>query len=226
MVASAIVQDALCFGSYDGTASFLISGGVGPYSLAWNDTNPDGLGASDYSIGISDSLGCEIIAGFVVEEPNELIVEIMNIACEKDLANFSVLASGGTGDIELEWNTGVEGTVLEDVPSSGVYSVTATDENGCAKLLENIECPTSVGSLSTLKPMLFPNPAQNTVTILNWNMPIDEAWLVDMTGRSWSLKMISIDKSIRLDISETTAGVYVVVIRNDQFVFQETLIIK
>ena len=131
LFADAVAQDITCFAEMDGTVNLNITGGVGPYEVEWNGLSPEEMGPGNYSIEISDSLGCSIVSSFTIEEPEELIVEVVEMDCDEVLASFSVLASGGTGVVEFFWNTGGEGVILEDVPSSGVFSVTAIDENGC-----------------------------------------------------------------------------------------------
>ncbi|MFK7809001.1 MAG: CotH kinase family protein [Saprospiraceae bacterium] len=85
--------------------------------------------AGTYEVIVSATGGCTGIAEIIVEEVDGLPIEIAgNLEiCEGTLTNLS--ATGGYD--EYEWSDGSDDETLT-VNSSGTYSVTVTDDDGCS----------------------------------------------------------------------------------------------
>jgi hypothetical protein len=64
------------YGAHDGTINIIVSGGLSPYTFAWNDAvttqNRTGLADGNYSVTVRDSLGQEIILSQELQEPVQL----------------------------------------------------------------------------------------------------------------------------------------------------------
>ncbi|NQY66954.1 MAG: SprB repeat-containing protein, partial [Flavobacteriales bacterium] len=137
MVLSTTSTDALCFGSTDGMATAVVSGGTMPYSYTWdngaNGSTISGLAASTYTPTCTDSNGCLVSASVVVNEPSELtsVMTSVNVVCNGNSDGAaSVLGLGGVGSYTYAWNTGGM-TANESSLSAGTSIVTTTDGNGC-----------------------------------------------------------------------------------------------
>ena len=70
-----------CYGdTYD--AEIIVTGGISPYQFEWEpeaisqDDNEATLYAGDYTVIVTDSLGCEDIAEISITQPNELIINV------------------------------------------------------------------------------------------------------------------------------------------------------
>ena len=144
------VSDPSCFGLQNGSAE---ANGIGgnpfpgnSYIYQWsNGTSGQDvsivtlLGAGDYQVTISDRNGCQAVASFPVENPEEVEV-IISTTSDKGDADGTALAhvNGGQGPFTFEWRFGGNaGEVIGDDGQfidgliTGTYFVTVTDANGC-----------------------------------------------------------------------------------------------
>jgi hypothetical protein len=146
-----------CHGASDGQISLTAEGGTGELTFLWSNgavtqglTNvPAGL----YSVTMTDENNCTAEFGpFEVTQPDELLLTINLLAdagCYLDSTGYIVaVASGGSGTIGFAWNTGDTTTELTNL-GAGIYTVTATDENGC-EAIQSIEVESFEGSIDTL----------------------------------------------------------------------------
>ena len=140
----------------DGSVQITITGGAAPYMI-----DPDfavsvgvgpgfvgevleltGLSAGSYLAPITDSNGCVIFHDFIISEPEELAISLVSVS---DYNGYGVSCSGASDGFiqyEVTGGTPIGGSVyLFSFPdgidpatpnlSAGVYSVVATDGNGC-----------------------------------------------------------------------------------------------
>ncbi|WMJ71929.1 PKD domain-containing protein [Cytophagaceae bacterium ABcell3] len=134
-------EDVSCYGGADGSASVLVSGGTQPYSYSW-DTSPVqrtseaiDLMAGEYTVVVTDSLGCSDSLTVIIDQPDglELEVEASDVYCYGDsTGTAAVTVAGGTAPYGFRWSTIPEQTSEEATGlSAGDYSVFVTDSTGC-----------------------------------------------------------------------------------------------
>ena len=148
----AFSSDASCFGICDGTTTMDIQiAPHGNYNFLWDDSSTQttaiatGLCASNYSVTISDTYGCNTSFNATVSEPDEIIVEAGNdvFICEGSQWPLSeaIVVSGGIGSLEYLWEPGLalnDPTLLnpiidvDEFGDFGVYTLTVTDDDGCS----------------------------------------------------------------------------------------------
>lgn len=133
-------EDVTCNGDEDGSATVTVQGGTTPYEYLWSDgqtsATASGLGAGSYTCTVTDANGCTGSDDVTISEPPPITISVSggggNIQfCIQDgppTITLSASASGGTGAITYSWPGG-----SIDVSSSGTYTCTATDENGCSE---------------------------------------------------------------------------------------------
>jgi hypothetical protein len=132
------VTNALCYGE-NGSATVTPSGGASPYSYLWNTNDTTATisaPAGNYSVIVTDSLGCANSTALTITQPSILtattsaMAEICHEACDGEA---SVIYFGGVEPYSLLWNNG---DTLNDLIGlcPGEYSVTLTDTNGCSTL--------------------------------------------------------------------------------------------
>lgn len=152
------VQDSVkCFGDNNGNLVVYAQGGVPyktgkPYEYSWkkqnasgiyeglNDTigsNLLGLTAGWYALNITDSIGVTLRADsvFYLPQPEALAIRIQktDVLCHgASTGAINAVVTGGLKPYRLLWNTGSTDTELQNI-KAGVYTVTATDRNGCTK---------------------------------------------------------------------------------------------
>lgn len=144
-----------CFGSCDGSATPVVSGGTPPYLI----TQQINLCAGVYTATITDGNGCTATASFVITEPPLLTVSISDLdfngwdqpcngGCFDSLfANVS----GGTAGYAYLWSNGCATQSCPNI-CAGAYSVIVSDANGCtaADTVSVTEPPPLVVSISDL----------------------------------------------------------------------------
>ena len=139
--AQIISNPASCFGGSNGSLSVNAAGGTAGYSYLWTPggaivNNPSGLNAGNYSVVITDANGCTLSSSASVTEPlvlsvnsNSLPASCFNGSDGSATANVS----GGTAGYTYSWfpSGGTSSTALN--LTTGNYTVTITDANGCTQ---------------------------------------------------------------------------------------------
>jgi ASPIC and UnbV/FG-GAP-like repeat/Secretion system C-terminal sorting domain/SprB repeat len=143
MLAEIAVTDALCFGSSNGTANALVSGGNGGYVANWQGHNPEALSAGNYLVSIIDSLGCAVIVPYQILQPDALSADVLTtpaLCHGENSGTIDVNISGGVGGAFVNWG--------EQDPSymaAGNYVFLYTDLNACIGFFEaTITEPTAI----------------------------------------------------------------------------------
>jgi hypothetical protein len=154
-------KNVSCAGGLDGFAVASASGGVEPYIYLWSNGSPTavniGLSANVYTCTVTDFLGATAEASITISEPPQLNLSTLvqvNIDCINATGSAEVEASGGTEPYSYNWSTGATGSI-ETGLTTGTYTVTVTDDNGCIDteviiIVENLVQPIAV-SLPTLE---------------------------------------------------------------------------
>ncbi|MBP6333853.1 MAG: SBBP repeat-containing protein [Bacteroidia bacterium] len=172
---SSLGTDVSCFGSCDGSA-LVNANGNGPFTYSWSTNPPQtnatvtGLCAGTYSVISSDVNSCSLSSSVTILEPFALqisssIIDASCIACQD--GSIDVQLSGGTGTLQYAWSNGSTTEDLMNI-SAGIYSVCATDANGCmlCDTFEVLAPTTAVSSIEIFEGVsVFPNPSIDVTTI-------------------------------------------------------------
>lgn len=126
-----------CFNGTDGSLQANAEGGTPGYSYLWStgDTTAQlsNIASGDYTLTVTDSKGCHVIAMYTIEQPEPLVInEIQtNTSCYGTCDGAINLAiSGGHPPYTFVWNTGNGSQDLMNL-CSGLYVVTVIDDAGC-----------------------------------------------------------------------------------------------
>ncbi|MBR5983902.1 MAG: gliding motility-associated C-terminal domain-containing protein, partial [Bacteroidales bacterium] len=135
---NAVTTNALCYGE-TGRASLIISGGVSPYEVEWQD-NSSGLenvnvpANTDFGYVVTDINGCQFEGSLSVTQPDlfsfELTVDSVSCFGANDGRVSILQIGGGVTPYSYQWSNGYTGNMLTGV-GVGTYSLLATDGNGC-----------------------------------------------------------------------------------------------
>lgn len=126
-----------CAGGSDGSIDITATGVNLPLSYTWNPggiiaEDPTGLSAGDYILEITDALGCINYYDTTLVDPTPINIAATSLPSNCGLCDGSIstTVTGGTGLLNVVWNTG---DVTNDISSlcSGIYEITITDANGC-----------------------------------------------------------------------------------------------
>ncbi len=130
----------LCNGINNGSAGVAPSGGTSPYTYAWSPsggTNASafGLSAGTYSVLVTDASGCTALQMISITQPPIItaVPSSLPSACNASSGSASVLASGGTGAFSYFWDPVSQTSSAISGLSSGSYTVTVSDANGCTQ---------------------------------------------------------------------------------------------
>lgn len=155
VVVTPTVTDVNCFEVCNGTVSFDIQGGVGPFTTVVNDAtgaaaNPNALCDGIHSYIITDFNGCDLTGEIEVLQPLQITYTLATTAascfaiCDGQIDITDV--SGGIGDFSysIAPNAGLCGGTCSGTSANysnlcaGTYTVTITDDAGCPRPITNI----------------------------------------------------------------------------------------
>ncbi|MFC2176506.1 Ig-like domain-containing protein, partial [Bacteroidota bacterium] len=130
--------DLSCFGTNDGSAVAVVSGGTAPFDYLWSPglattDSLSSLSAGTYTVKVTDALNCEQVAGGNVVQPAllEAATAVENVTCH-GLANGTIelTVTGGTTPYSFVWSNGSNSEDLDNL-GPNTYTVAVTDTNGC-----------------------------------------------------------------------------------------------
>ncbi|MDD3687739.1 MAG: gliding motility-associated C-terminal domain-containing protein, partial [Bacteroidales bacterium] len=138
-ISETILEDTVCFGEF-GTATISVSGGVGAYSIQWQNgtidfTNFQIITNINFGYTVTDNNGCTAQDSVFVYSSDELLVSYTGsdeTCFNSNDANITVSnLSGGTEPYYFAWSNGSEFPSLYGV-DAGTYRVTVSDIYGCS----------------------------------------------------------------------------------------------
>ena len=127
-------------GNNDGSLTASASGGVPPYSYAWNNgentATINNLAPGTYFLTVTDANNCTNTAVAQILGGDGFTIEIVseNVSCYGAKDGFAIAnIIGGTPPFTFQWNTGATTAMINNLPP-GQYFVTVTDADGCTEM--------------------------------------------------------------------------------------------
>ncbi len=139
------INDVSCFGQSDGSVAITPTLNAGPLTYSWPNTSlnsgyVNNLEAGNYNVTITNLAGCDVVEQVVVEEADDISIDfIVNDACQDDAnGDIFVFPNGGSPPYQYQWNGPGVNSTEENLSgiSSGTYNLIVSDQNGCAKSVE------------------------------------------------------------------------------------------
>jgi large repetitive protein len=168
-----VTTNVNCNGNSTGSATITPTGGASPYTYIWN---PGGqttatvstLSAGTYTVTVTDHSGCSATTTVTISQPSQLTATMgspFNIGCNGgNNGSASVTAAGGTSPYTYLWAPSGGSGANAGGLSAGTYTVTVTDNNGCA----------ATGSVTITQPA--------TTVIATMEAPLNELCFGDSSG--------------------------------------------
>ena len=146
-----------CHGVNNGSATANVSGATGILNYLWSTGATTAsllaLAPGTYSVSVTDINGCAAIDSVTITQPLvslALSTTQLNVLCNgNNTGSINITVTGGTSPYTYSWSNG---STIEDPQnlSSGTYSVTVTDANGCTAIdIATITQPLVALALST-----------------------------------------------------------------------------
>jgi hypothetical protein len=131
------VTNVLCHGDSTGATNLTVNGGTTPYAVQWStgQTSEDlsGLPAGTYIVTVTDANGCFDVMLAQVTQPAPITstLDADSVTCFGFAdGSISVSVTGGVAPFDFAWSDASADTNRVQL-SAGMYSLTATDQNGC-----------------------------------------------------------------------------------------------
>ncbi|MBP6334644.1 MAG: T9SS type A sorting domain-containing protein [Bacteroidia bacterium] len=127
MISIHAIDSILCYGE-SANISVQASGGLAPY----NSTGIYQMPAGTHQFSISDANGCIASNQIHITQPSKLEATIFqtNTTCNISNGNVTVIITGGTPGYNYLWSGGQTTQSISGL-APAIYSVMATDQNGC-----------------------------------------------------------------------------------------------
>ena len=155
-------------GINDGSIKITATGGSGIYSYSLNGTDFqasnvfDNLQAGNYTVFVTDDLGCEAQGSTAVPSDAGIGIEVIVLAesgCDTDLGKIEINGLDGSEPYVYKLNEGsYQGMNIIENLTSGIYSVSVKDANGCEVTTE-IEISSGTKLQQDIVPILNTNCA-------------------------------------------------------------------
>lgn len=136
-ITNLIATDETCSNGL-GSIDISVSGGTAPITYSWSNgpTTQDvnDLTSGTYDVTVTDNNGCQATAQAVINSaPGSFAITlpiVINENCSNGQGSIDISLTGQSNPVNFVWSNGA---TTEDISglSAGVYTVTATDNNGC-----------------------------------------------------------------------------------------------
>jgi gliding motility-associated-like protein len=201
------VTNVSCNGANDGSIVTNITNFTFPVTYAWSNsaTTPNlfNIGPGTYNVSATDGQGCIAVETFVVTEPSQInivLVNLQNANCASSISgSIDVNVTGGTSPYAYLWSNGETTQDIANL-SAGVYILSVTDANGC----------------NALQAYNVIDPSAPLATSINNNVSChggsDGSIIVTVNGGAPSYSFAWSNGATTQNISGLTAGLYNLVI--------------
>jgi gliding motility-associated-like protein len=188
-----------------GAIDLTVTGGTGSYTYNWNNgahtEDLSAISAGTYAVIIADGNGCTHSDTIVVTQPDSLLATsaVTQIVCHDTTGSIDLTVKGGTLPYTYSWSNGA---VTEDISGlvAGIYTVRATDSNGCTTVVTDTVnvAPSSIVVTSN-------------VTDVNCSGDLGKINLT-VVGGTAPYKFLWSNGSNSEDLDSLTAGIYTVTV--------------
>ncbi len=231
------LSDPVCPGDMNGMIDLSLSGGVMPYTYAWSngETTEDisGLDSGQYSIQITDAVGC------VVEDTFNLdLLGGLTAAFNITTGGSYVQLDDLTDITAVSWawdfgdgNTSNDQNPLHQYAFFGNYEVCliATDGFGCSDTIcQDVTIATAIDKTNLFPLEIYPNPTTDKILLslpASRNAQVDIR-VYDAQGKLSLKTERSAQPEIILDLQSLAAGLYTILLSDGESYYQGKVIKK
>lgn len=220
-------NNVICNGDNSGNASISVSGGSTPYTIDWGGIDENNLPYGQYTVTVTDAVGCEIITDFWIYQPIALSMTptVLHESFGND-GEIQMAVNGGVFPYSFSWDNGATTKDISGL-AAGFYTLTVTDDNNCdSSITVEVENHLSVEENEFYGAVIYPNPVQSKLIISPASKDlVFRIRLVDSRGRIVFEKSdYNLMDGLELNMEEYQSGLYILKILNDQEEFQYKVI--
>ena len=186
LIVSTSTLNPSCFGG-NGSVSFDISGGIGPYEVKGPDgINPAQLLAGTYTFTITDGSGQQKTENITITQPTEafsVAVETVNAtAANLNDGKATAVITGGAEPFVYNWGDGVNPNSL----AAGDYTLVVTDATACTATEEFVigDPETLVADVKTTNPTCNGGTGTAVITPAGGTAPYTITWAGGVDGNA------------------------------------------
>ena len=135
-------SNVTCNAGNNGSASATVSGSSGTVTFAWSNgattSTISNLTAGTYTVTATNG-GCTATGSVTITQPTAITIGITltNPTCGSSNGSLTATASGGTPQYSYKWSNSATTASISGL-TSGTYTVTVTDANGCTKMTSQV----------------------------------------------------------------------------------------
>ncbi|PLX13415.1 MAG: hypothetical protein C0594_01210 [Marinilabiliales bacterium] len=136
-----ITDNISCPNGNSGSVDFDINGGVAPYDYTWSSGDGTELQQGDYTVTITDDLGCQDTISFTITAPNPFVYtpDFTHLSCyQNQTGTITATLNGGSPPYVYSWSHDpsniYENDSLVTNLDAGTYYLTITDDSLCTVL--------------------------------------------------------------------------------------------
>lgn len=182
----------ICNGSSEGSLKLNIRGGQAPFRVQWNTgattSEITNLKAGDYSVTITDAVGCKQIVRETMRQSPSILLDISGndqICGNATNARLRTTVTGGVLPYSYQWSNGRTGPNPDNL-GAGMHYLTLTDANKC-RIVDSFfiaKLPVPIISLNGNKIVCNNGKAALTAVVTGSPGPYLYAWSNGQTGSS------------------------------------------
>lgn len=171
-----------------GSVTLTITGGSNDFDFAWTGPNTftassqnlTNLEVGTYNLILTDNQTTCVVnssASIQLDNPPSITATVVNTTCGQNNGLIDVTVTGGTAPLVILWSNGV-GTVDQINLTSGSYSLTITDFNGCSATAVYTIAPSTQpsSSLVELNPSCGNDTGSVVTTLSGAVLPVTYSW--------------------------------------------------
>jgi hypothetical protein len=220
-----------CSGGKNGAAGVTVTGGTPPYFYSWsNNGGTDSitqLSAGIYTLTITDSVQCSIVASVAISQPEPISISVSVTTASAGSANGSATIdsiAGGVAPYNIQWSSGQSGNTAANLPA-GLDTVVVIDHNGCTKTQVVVIDITGISSVGSNNFAIYPNPTTSVLNIDIYQTKQESTINFKNVLGQTVLTRNTIAGHNEIDVSELAGGVYLVeVIQGSQKAVRQVVV--
>lgn len=191
------IANVTCNGAANGSITATATGGTGTITFAWSNAQTGAtiinLSPGNYSVTITDNVGCSASTTYIITEPSPIVpgnATTTQSSCQSGGSITVDTATGGTSPYVYSWNNAQSGTFISNL-AAGPYTLTVTDANGCTVSV-SYTVTAGGGAISFNNAVIVNvscyagNNGSITVSTTGGSQPITFTWSNSQTGATIS----------------------------------------